>query len=130
MKLPPLCHWLTGFVLVIALPLHAEIASDPAGFHKLTLLGNSDTIISLPFSRPTVAIGTIDVAVSNVVQAQRSPNWILNQFVYASGVQSNTYYLRVDSGLLEGRQFLITSNNLSTITLNLNGASLTNVAQG
>ena len=130
MKTPSLYHWLIEFALSITLTVRAEIASEPAGFHKLTLLGNSDTIVSLPFSRPAVAIGTIDVAVSNVVQVQGSPNWTLNQFVYAAGSQSNTYYLRMDSGLLEGRQFLITSNDPGTITLNLNGASLTNVAQG
>ena len=35
----------------------AEVAGESAGFCKLTSLGNSDTLVSIPFSRPAAASG-------------------------------------------------------------------------
>lgn len=107
----------------------AQVASDPAGFCQLTLLGNSDTILSLPFARPKAAWGGVSSASGSTVQALGAPNWTVNQFVYAAGTQPNTYYLRFDSGAKAGFYYPITANASSTLTVNLGRDSLAAVAQ-
>ncbi len=97
----------------------AQVASDPAGFCQLTLLGSSDTILSLPFARPKAAWGGVNSASGSTVQALGAPNWTVNQFVYAAGTQPNTYYLRFDSGAKAGFYYPITANASSTLTVNL-----------
>jgi uncharacterized protein (TIGR02597 family) len=58
------------------------------------------------------------------VTVSDSPNWTANQFVYSSGLQSNTYYARFISGAAEGRAYQITANAANTLTLNLGSDSL------
>jgi|ERR1051325_465032 uncharacterized protein (TIGR02597 family) len=126
-----ICAGIIGLVALGAVdtaPLLAEVASDPAGFCKLTFLGNSDTIVSLPFARPAACSGSVLATSGNVIQALGAPNWLPNQFVYAAGVQSNTYYLRFDSGASEGRYYPITANDTNTLTLNLGSDTLAGIA--
>ncbi len=110
--------------------LASSCTSTPAaGFISLSLLGNSDTFISMPFVRAAASSATIISFADNVVtvaQANGQP-WTTNQFVYASGSQSNTYYARFASGALNGMIFPITSNETNTLTLNLNGDTLSAV---
>lgn len=102
-----------------------EVVSGIFGFYKLDLLGNSDTIVSIPFARLPADTALVSSTNSgNVIQVQGVPNWTANQFVYAQGVQSNTYYVRFESGALEGRQFDISSNGTNSLTVNLAGGSL------
>ena len=103
-----------------------EIVSGIFGFNKLTLVGSSDTFVSLPFARLADSSALVSsTSSSNIIQVQGTSNWTTNQFVYASGVQSNTYYVRIESGALEGRYFNIISNTTNTLTVDLNGGSLT-----
>jgi uncharacterized protein (TIGR02597 family) len=113
-----------------ALPSLGETASDPAGFYKLTFLGNSDSIVSLPFSRPPASVVVVDSVSGNSVQVLGSPGWTPNQFVYAAGAQSNNYYLRFDSGAKEGAYCPITANGTNSLTLNLGSDTLTGVSFG
>lgn len=104
-----------------------NVVSEPSGFCKLTLLGNSDTIVSLPFTRTEVAAGLVETVAGSQIQVKGAPAWVANQFVYAAGVQSNTYYLLIRSGTMAGRSFTITNNTSNTVTLDLNGGSLVGV---
>ncbi len=100
--------------------LHSDTASSPpVGFLNLSLLGNSDNFVSLPFARPG-AISAIVASVSaNVVAAGGSPNWASSQFVYAGGPQSNTYCARFTSGAAEGRLYRITNNTANSFSVDL-----------
>jgi uncharacterized protein (TIGR02597 family) len=102
--------------------------SDPAGFIVLTALGNSDSFISMPFTRGIAAVAFVNSASSNVLTIQPQ-NWADNQFVYSAGVQTNTYYVRFETGAAAGLRYLITANTGSTLTLNLGTDSLSAVAQ-
>ena len=124
----PVVYAALGWINMHGLQAMAEIASDPAGFCKLTFLGNSDTIISMPFSRPTAASVTVSSISNNVVEVRGTPNWTADQFVYAAGIQSNTHYLRFESGAKEGRYYSITANGTNTLVLDLGGDSLAGVA--
>lgn len=106
-----------------------QVTSGIFGYFKLTLLGNSDTIVSIPFARLPAATVLVDsLSSSNVVQFQGSPGWTNGQFVYVSGTQSNTYYVRIESGALEGQYYDIITNDSTSLTLNLKGGSLAALA--
>ena len=108
--------------------ISSQRASDPAGMIKLSLLGNSDNFISLPFARPGGVRFIVSSVSGNVITADGSPGWTANQFVYASGTQSNTYYARIASGAIEGRIYLITANSANSITLSLGADTLSSLA--
>jgi uncharacterized protein (TIGR02597 family) len=96
----------------------ASRTSDLGGFLTIDLLGNSDSYISHAFVRPTVAATLVSSITSNIITGSDAPNWAVNQFIYTSGSQSNTYYIRFTSGAAEGRIYPITANSANTITLN------------
>lgn len=123
---------LLGIGLACGSPLRAvtEIVSGIFGFNNVTLLGNSDTIVSIPFARMSAADLTVASYSGSQVTIQDSVSWTAGQFVYSSGVQSNTYYLRFNSGALEGRYYDITNNGANTLTLDLKGGSLSGLTVG
>jgi uncharacterized protein (TIGR02597 family) len=67
-------------------------ATAPVGFVSTPVLANSDTLMTIPFARPAVFAGGIGSISGNTITVASSPAWTANQFVYAQGVQSNTYY--------------------------------------
>jgi uncharacterized protein (TIGR02597 family) len=107
-----------------------QASSAPAGFLRISALGNSDTFVSLPFARPGVISATVATASGNLITATGSPNWTPNQFVYAPGTQSNTYYVRLTSGSAEGRIYPITANDATSLTVNLGADTLNNINFG
>jgi len=121
----------TLFFLAICRPGSAQtltVVTDPAGFYSIALSSNSDTVVSLPFCRPAVFVGQIVSVASNVIAVTGNPNWTANQFVYAAGTQSNTYYAFLNTGSGAGNHFTITNNTTNTLSLDLGSGSLTNVA--
>ena len=112
---------------VAPLDLRAETASTPAGFYRLACLGNSDTIISIPFSRPETAFARVQSIAGSVVTVSGTPGWSENQFVYAFGSQSNTYYLRVLAGAKEGSYYPIVANGTNSLTVSLGGDDISSV---
>ena len=110
------------------------VTTDPVGFTKITCLGNSDTIVSLPLTRPAEFVGTIQSVSGNVITITGSTAWTPNQFVYVSGTQPKTYYALIGSGTTanpkEGAIYTITANGANTLTLNLNGDSISAVPAG
>ena len=102
----------------------AARASDVGGFLQVGLLGNSDSYVAQAFVRPAAAVTLVGSVSANVITVSDTPNWAANQFVYAAGSQSNTYYVRFISGAAEGRAYPITANTGNSLALNLNGDSL------
>ncbi len=113
-----------------SLDARAEPASAPAGFYKVDCLGNSDTIVSIPFTRPEAAFALVQSVAENVVTVQNTPGWTAGQFVHAAGTQTNTYYLRFLSGAKEGSYYPIVDNGANTLTLNLAGDNISSVTAG
>jgi uncharacterized protein (TIGR02597 family) len=104
-------------------------ASDPAGVMPLAFPGNSDSYVSIPFTRPIADSRPIGSISGNVVTLANA-SWAPSQFVYAAGVQSNSYYARFDSGALEGRSYEIVSNDVNTVTIALGADSLAAAVAG
>ncbi|MDB6059407.1 MAG: repeat containing protein [Verrucomicrobiales bacterium] len=107
----------------------AQGESELGGFLRLTLLGNSDNIVSIPFGRAPAISLLVGSTSGNVITASSSPGWTANQFVYSSGTQSNNYFVRFTSGGAVGRIYPITANGANTLTVNLGTDSLAAVAQ-
>lgn len=119
--------------VLVALPAFrgwAEPASDPAGFYRITCLGNSDTLVSIPFSRPAAANAIVESVTDNVVTVKGEPGWAENQFLYVAGSQPNTYYLRFLDGDKEGSYYPITGNGPDTLTISLGGDDISTVIEG
>lgn len=104
--------------------------SSPAGVMQIPLLGNSDSCVSVPFTRANAIVTAVSGVSGNVITVSNVPGWTPNQFVYASGTQSNTYYARFTSGSAEGRIYQITSNDTNTVTVSLGTDTLNNVTAG
>jgi len=117
-------------IAVTAFDGRAEAASTPAGFYKLDCLGNSDTIVSIPFSRPETNSSLVQSIAGNVITVSGTPGWLVNQFVYVSGTQSNTYYLRFLSSAKEGSYYPIVANTANSLTLSLGGDDISSVTNG
>lgn len=106
------------------------VATAPVGVYRISLLGDSDTFVSLPFVRPEAASGVVAGFSGSIVNMQGSPAWGANQFVYQASLQTNTHYLLVVSGAREGSYFPITGNGANSVTLDLNGDTLTGLING
>ncbi len=106
----------------------ATATTDPVGYNTISLLANSDTYVSVPFHRPAAFVGQVSSFSGNVITVAGTPGWTASQFVYASGTQSNTYYLFIRSGTKEGNYYTVTANGANTVTIDLAGDTLTGLA--
>jgi len=118
------------FLGVAAPDVRAETASAPAGFYRLGCRGNSDTIVSIPFSRPATNSSRVESIAGSVVTVSGTPGWLVNQFVYVSGTQSNTYYVRFLSSAKEGSYYPVVANGDNSLTLSLGGDDISSVTNG
>lgn len=108
-----------------------DVVTDPVGFYKLPCQGNSDTIVSTPFTRIPEFTGLIGSIAANVITVSNTPGFTANQFVYLGvALQSNHYYAVVSSGTQEGKLFPITNNTASTLSVQLLPEDLTGVGAG
>ena len=109
------------------------VATDPVGFTNLTLPANSDSHISVPFTRPPEFVGAIQSVTPNTITVAGTPGWSANKFVYAAGSQPNTYYALIGGGgssnPKEGRTFLITGSGTNTLTVDTSAGDLSNITQ-
>ncbi len=121
---------LFGVLAATAVAHGATVSSDPIGYFSFTAKANSDTLIALPLHRQPVYEGTVSSTTGNVITVTGSPNWTSNQFVYAAGTQTNTYYVLFGSGTKEGMYYTVTANAASTLTVDLAGDNLATVVAG
>jgi uncharacterized protein (TIGR02597 family) len=120
-----------GLLLLAASSPRAQtVATEPAGFYTVQLLGDSDTIVSIPFARPAAASGIVQDISENTITVQGAPPWSPAQFVYSAGAQPNTYYVRLLSGAKEGAYYPVIGNGANTLTVDLAGDTLAAVSNG
>jgi uncharacterized protein (TIGR02597 family) len=120
-----------GLALVASLSVAQTVVTDPVGFTTTSCLSNSDTLVSLPFTRPPAFNGTIVSVAGGTVTVSGSPSWTTNQFVYAQGSQPNHYYALIGPASVanpkEGHTFTITANTSSTLTVDTTNDTLTGI---
>lgn len=135
-KTPSFMALAAAGVLALATSGYAQttVTTDPVGFNTVNCLANSDTYASLPFTRPPEFVGTVASVSGNTVTVSGTTGWTANQFVYVSGSQPKTYYALIGTSSTsnpnEGRVYLVTANDSVSVTLNLNGDSISSIASG
>lgn len=105
------------------------VATDPVGFSTVQCLANSDTFVSVPFTRPPEFVGGLQSVSGNTITVSGNP-WTANQFVYAAGAQPKTYFLLIGSNAKEGSLYTVTANGTNTITVDLEGEDISSVQAG
>lgn len=128
MKTPAL---LAAALLAVPAGLSAQVVMPGlSGFQRLTLPGNSDSFLSTPYARPEAASGLLGSITGSDISFMGTPGWTPGQFVFAEGVQNNSYYLLILSGPNPGATFPITGNTADTLTVNPGGESTAGLAAG
>ena len=116
----------------LSLSAQTTVTTDPVGLTTTSCLGNSDTYLGIPFTRPPEFSGTVQSANANTLTFNGTPGWANNQFVYVAGTQPKHYYLVVGNGGAanpkEGHIYSVTSNGSNTLTINTSFDNLTGVA--
>jgi uncharacterized protein (TIGR02597 family) len=125
---------LSKYALIAAafiLPAAAQTAyTSPVGYVSQTCLKSSDTFIGVPMRQPAVAAAAltsnpvIGPSASPVVQADQALLVITGA---AFGSYGGTHYVKFTSGGDNGKFFAIVANDTTTITIDLNGDTLTSV---
>jgi uncharacterized protein (TIGR02597 family) len=108
--------------LLAGTSLQAQTYTAPlVGFTAATCLANSDTLVSVPFSRPPDFIGAVASVSSSTLTISGATGWQDNQFAYgtaltAGGTQHNTYYALIGPRpvALAGTVSLISGTNTVT----------------
>src|SRR6476469_8572987 len=89
-----------GLYLLAILTAAAQtsVSTDPVGFTSTSCLSNSDTYVSIPFTRPPEFTGTIQSIAGSTITINGTPGWTTNRYVYAAGTQPNHYYVLLELG--------------------------------
>jgi uncharacterized protein (TIGR02597 family) len=98
-----------------------------SGINRLTLPGLSDSVLSLPFARPEAAAGQALSFTGNRITFKAQHGGAIAQFVYGGAVTDH-YYLLIGSGVKEGAAYAITANDTTSVTVDLEGDTLTGLA--
>ncbi len=98
--------------------------TDPVGYTALPLLANSDSLISIPFTRPVAYAGAIGSISGSTITLATSPGFTASQFVYASGTQSNTYYAIIGPNVATVSGTVTATNGSTAITATAGLSSL------
>ena len=93
--------------------------TTPVGYTSVTIDKNADTRVGLPFRQPTVAAAALtETPTANVLTVAGA----------AFGTYGGTHYVKFTSGLSNGKIYAITTNDATTITIDLNGDTLAAVS--
>jgi uncharacterized protein (TIGR02597 family) len=107
------------------------VTTDSVGFTTTSCLGNSDTYLGIPFTRPPEFTGTVQSGNANTLTINGTPGWTNNQFVYAAGTQPKHYYVLVGNGGVsnpkEGHIYPVVGNGSNTLNVDTTFENLTGV---
>lgn len=107
-------------------PSTSTATTDPVGYASVALQANSDTLVSIPFTRAVEFTGAIASVNGSTITVSGSPGWATNKYVYPSGTQSNTYYAIIGPLLTSLANTVSVTNGSTTVT----GSGFTPIAQG
>ncbi len=96
-----------------------SVATDPVGFTTVSCLGDSDTFVSVPLTRPSEYVGAIQSTAGSTITVSGTP-WVANQFVYVPGSQPKHYYALIGPGTSnpkQGHTYFINANGTNTLTV-------------
>jgi len=115
-----------SFALGITSTSAQSVVSEPLGFNTVVCLGNSDTIVGVPF-RPngsqqgTLASAPVVSGDSATLSLAGSPGFTDDEF-------KDTHYVKFTDGAMDGHLYAVTSNTANTVTVDLNGDDISSAA--
>ena len=122
---------LAGSTLLSVISPAQRVTTDPVGFTTTSSLSNSDTLVSIPFTRPPEFTGAIQSVAGSIITIAGTPGWTANQFVYAAGTQIKTYYVLIGAGGAsnpkEGHTYFVSANGSNTLTVDTSTDTLTGI---
>jgi len=104
------------------------VNSEVVGYVKQTLPAGSDTFFVPQLLRPvefTGAVSSVSVSGGNATLVIPSATFSANSFQYVAVTQPKTYFASVTAGNLTGTGFLVVSNETGSITVALDGLTVT-----
>jgi uncharacterized protein (TIGR02597 family) len=117
---------LLSLSLLVVSPLSAaEVVSAPVGFLKKTFPGSSTSSFSIPLQRNATAVGPVSAVGTNTITDAKA-SWTVGQFAAVG----SPYFVKMVTGTSAGRYFLVTSNTVNRLTVDVRGANLTTLAAG
>lgn len=133
--MPPVHHFAAAGCLLLSwigfsTSSFAEVVSRAVGHNAVTCSGGSDTVVSVPFHRPatfsSAVSGSPVVSASTATITHNSDRTLANDELTAE-----PHYLQfTDGGTRSGRVYPVSSNDGSSITIELNGDTLSGVTDG
>ena len=119
-------RFLPVLILSTALPLGAQsVVSEPIGFNKVTCLANSDTIVGVPLRKEGSRTTKLSGAPTGTGDAITLP-----VTATLTAGELTKHYVKFTSGAKDGYWFDVTSNTTDSVTIDLNGDTLTGVVSG
>jgi len=105
--------------------------SDIYGYLQLSAAASTDTHISAAFSRPCIWRDCVTSRDTNthIIHLNGSPGWTNNSLV-PSGSQTDTFYVKFQSGALNGMYFTIIGNDASSVTIDNAGIDISQLTNG
>ena len=106
-----------------------SVVTDPVGFTTVSCLGNSDTFVSIPFTRPSEYVGAIASVAGSTITVSGTP-FVANQFVYVPVTQTKHYYALIGPGTTNPKQghiYFISGNGTGTLTVDTTSDNLTGI---
>ncbi len=109
-------------------------ATSPVGFITTSCLANTDTNLTIPFTRPPAYIGastggaTVN-STTGTISFSGTP-FTASAYKYVQGTQSTKYYAYVTGGTKEGAIYDIADNSTSALTVSTNGDDVSTLGSG
>lgn len=101
------------------------VETTPVGYTTIECKANSDTIVGVPLRQSAAFAGSLSASPdtttipgSAILSLAGSPTLTVNQY-------ANTHYAKFKSGTASGKWFTVTANTATSLTVNLNGDTLT-----
>ncbi|MCF7674167.1 MAG: TIGR02597 family protein [Akkermansiaceae bacterium] len=106
--------------------LHAQsVVTEPIGFNKVTCLSNSDTVVGVPLRKEgsqSTALSGNPIGTGDSITLPVTATLTAGQF--------SNHYAKFVGGAKDGSWYDITAHTTDSITVDLNGDSLTGVTSG
>jgi len=108
-----------------------NIYTDSVGLRQVSLLTNSDTFVSVPFTQVPQYRGLVAAVAGSLISVSNSPGWAANQWATPSSLNGYyPYYVVLATGAKAGALYTVTNSSASTLDVALAPEDLSGVAAG
>jgi len=111
--------------------VQTNIYTDAVGLRQVSLLTNSDTFVSVPFTRVPQFRGLVASVAGSLITVSNTAGWAANQWATPSSPNGYyPYYVVLATGAKAGALYTITNSSASTLDVVLAPEDLSGVVAG